>query len=220
MSEPVQTADGPPWPVDAIKVPLWKRGWDLVGALVLVIAFAPIWIPLAVLIAVVMGRPVIFTQERGGHGGTKFQLKKFRTMRDLCDANGAPLPDPERRHWFGDLVRKTSLDELPGLLNVLAGDMSLVGPRPMMAVYLERYNQEQAQRHRLRPGLTGLAQTRGRNDLTYEQRFELDNQYIESVSPLLDLKLLLETPKAVFGGQGADTTLTMFEPDASDVTSP
>lgn len=215
MSQTVQSVEGPSWPVDSMKVPIWKRCSDLVGAVGLVIAFAPIWIPLAVLTAIIMGRPVTFTQERGGHGGTKFHLKKFRTMRDLFDSDGAPLPDSERRHWFGDLVRKTSLDELPGLLNVISGDMSLVGPRPLMSIYLQRYSQEQSQRHRLRPGLTGLAQTRGRNDLTYEERFELDLEYIETVSPLLDLKLLLKTPRAVFGGRGADTTLEMFEPEAA-----
>lgn len=206
---------GPPWPVHTQKVPLWKRAMDLMGAIGLVIVLLPLWIPLAALTAVIMGRPIIFRQERGGHGGAKFQLMKLRTMRDLFDETGAALPDPERRHWFGDLVRKTSLDELPGLLNVIKGDMSLVGPRPLMAIYLERYNQEQAQRHQLRPGLTGLAQTKGRNDLTYEERFELDLEYVNSFSPLLDLKLLLATPKAVFGGEGADTTQTMFDPKNS-----
>jgi lipopolysaccharide/colanic/teichoic acid biosynthesis glycosyltransferase len=162
--------------------------------------------PLLGLIALVawagMGRPVLFGQSRAGLGGRPFTLWKFRTMTDARDARGAPLPDEQRLTRLGRWLRRTSLDELPELLNVARGDMSLVGPRPLLAQYLPRYAPWQARRHEVRPGITGWAQVNGRNATTWDQRFRLDVWYVDHVSAWLDLRILLRTPAVALTSKG------------------
>ena len=184
--------------------PRWKRLTDVVVAAVALVVAAPVLTVVAGAIALTLGRPVLFRQRRGGHGGAEFSILKFRTMTEATDAAGTLLPDAQRRHWLGDLLRRTSLDELPTLWNILRGDMSIVGPRPLFAKYLGRYDDRQARRHEVVPGLTGLAQVRGRNALTWDEKFELDLYYVEHRSPVLDLRIVLETVRAVFTGEGAD----------------
>jgi lipopolysaccharide/colanic/teichoic acid biosynthesis glycosyltransferase len=193
-----------------------KRLFDLV----VVVATAPLWVPLlaavAVLVRVKLGAPVFFRQRRPGLRAEIFELVKLRTMRDACDAAGRPLPDAERLTAFGRWLRSTSLDELPELWNVLRGDMSLVGPRPLLIEYLPRYTPRQARRHEVLPGLTGLAQVKGRNALSWEEKFEWDVRYVETRSFWLDLKILLLTVKAVFFREGisarGDATMPEFNP--------
>lgn len=164
---------------------------------VLVLLAAPLWVPLlamlAILVRIKLGSPVFFSQIRPGRDGKPFRLIKFRSMTNARDASGALLPDAERLPPFGRLLRSTSLDELPELLNVLKGDMSLVGPRPLLMEYLPLYSAEQARRHELRPGLTGWAQVNGRNALSWEDKFKLDVWYVDNHSLWLDLKILLLT---------------------------
>lgn len=170
-----------------------KRLFDVA----LVVAAAPLWLPLlGVLAGLVrwrLGSPVFFRQTRPGRHGELFELWKFRTMTDARDAAGRLLPDAQRLTRFGRWLRSTSLDELPELFNVLRGDMSLVGPRPLLPQYLERYTPEQARRHEVRPGLTGWAQVHGRNALTWEEKFRLDVWYVDHQSLWLDLKVLCLT---------------------------
>lgn len=179
-----------------------KRAFDIA----VVLLAAPLWLPLllvvAVMVRVKLGSPVFFRQDRPGMGGRIFRMIKFRTMTDARDATGQLLPDAVRLTPFGRLVRSTSLDELPELLNVLKGDMSLVGPRPLLVRYLERYSPRQARRHEVRPGITGLAQVNGRNAISWEEKFEWDVRYVETQSLLLDLKILFLTAKAVFFRSG------------------
>lgn len=158
-----------------------------------------------------LGKPVLFRQVRPGVGGHPFEMIKFRTMRDAVDANGNALPDVERMTPFGNFLRSTSLDELPELWNVLKGDMSLVGPRPLLMEYLPLYSVEQYRRHELRPGVTGWAQVNGRNALSWEEKFELDVWYVDNRSFWLDLKIILMTLKKVFVREGisADGEATM-----------
>ena len=153
-----------------------------------------------------MGSPVLFRQERPGLGGRAFWLLKFRTMRDAFDAEGRLLPDSERLTSVGRLLRATSVDELPQLINVLRGEMSLVGPRPLLMQYLARYSPRQARRHEVKPGITGLAQVRGRNALSWEEKFELDVTYVETWSLLTDLKILLQTAASVVRREGISQT--------------
>jgi lipopolysaccharide/colanic/teichoic acid biosynthesis glycosyltransferase len=170
-----------------------KRVFDLL----LVCLTAPLWLALlgalALLVRLKMGSPVFFRQARPGKGSALFTLLKFRTMTDARDAVGNPLPDAERLTRFGRWLRATSLDELPELFNVLKGDMSLVGPRPLLPQYLPRYTPEQARRHEVRPGLTGWAQVNGRNALTWDEKFRLDVWYVDHCSLWLDLKILALT---------------------------
>jgi sugar transferase EpsL len=179
-----------------------KRALDVVvaGAALVMLAAPMAGIALAVWLS--MGRPVLFTQLRPGLGGQLFSLYKFRSMRDARDARGRLLPDAERLTPLGRFLRRTSLDELPELLNVLKGDMSLVGPRPLLPEYLPLYNHEQARRHEMRPGITGLAQIDGRNALTWQRKFELDVWYINHWSLWLDLGILCRTVAAVLTGAG------------------
>lgn len=174
-----------------------KRAFDLFC----VILTAPLWVPLlgvvALLVRVKLGSPVFFRQARPGLHGKSFQLVKFRSMTSQRDASGQLLPDAQRLTAFGRLLRSTSLDELPELWNVLRGEMSLVGPRPLLVEYLPLYSPRQARRHDVRPGLTGLAQVKGRNALTWEEKFEWDVHYVEDRSLLLDLKILALTVRAV-----------------------
>lgn len=173
-----------------------KRALDLtVAAVALLLAALPMAV-LAVAVRLTMGAPVLFRQQRPGRHGELFTIYKFRTMRD------GPEPDEERMTRLGRFMRSTSLDELPELLNVLRGDMSLVGPRPLLPEYLDRYTPEQARRHEVRPGLTGLAQVSGRNTTSWEERFALDVDYVDSHSLALDLRILARTVRAVLTREG------------------
>lgn len=172
----------------------------------IVLLSAPLWVPALIAIALMvrlkLGTPVLFCQERPGLGGKPFRLVKFRSMTDARDTSGALLPDAERLPHFGQLLRSTSLDELPELINVLKGDMSLVGPRPLLMEYLPLYSKEQARRHAVRPGVTGWAQVNGRNTLSWEDKFQLDTWYIDNHSPLLDLRILFMTLAKVVKREG------------------
>lgn len=170
-----------------------KRLFDFLVALLALLALLPVLIMLYVLIAIKMGRPVFFTQTRPGLDGKPFNMVKFRSMTDHRDENGELMPDHIRLTRFGKLLRATSLDELPELWNVLKGEMSLVGPRPLLMEYLPLYSPEQAKRHDVRPGVTGWAQVNGRNAISWEEKFKLDTWYAENQSFLLDLKILFMT---------------------------
>lgn len=170
-----------------------KRWLDVAASGLAMLLMSPLLLAVAVAVRLGLGSPVLFSQERPGQNGRLFRMYKFRTMRDACDSQGQPLADERRLTRLGSWLRKTSLDELPGLWNILRGDMSLVGPRPLLPAYLDRYTDSQARRHEVRPGLTGLAQVRGRNSLAWEEKFELDVQYVENVSLSHDLKILLAT---------------------------
>ena len=179
-----------------------KRFFDFLVALFALLILLPVIIVVAVLIRLKLGSPVLFTQDRPGLHGNIFKMMKFRTMLDGKDKQGNLLPDNERMTPFGAFLRSTSLDELPGLFNVLKGDMSLVGPRPLLVQYLPLYNKEQARRHNVRPGITGWAQVNGRNAISWEQKFKLDVWYVDNQSFLLDIKILLLTVKKVFVREG------------------
>ncbi len=195
---------GRPAVIDPRPLPWWKRAGDLVVAGSVLVLVSPILIVLALLVRIALGAPVLFRQPRSGWRGEVFEISKFRTMLDLCDVDGRPLPDHQRRHWLGNLLRASSLDELPALWNVVRGDMTLVGPRPLIARYLDRYDAEQIQRLRVHPGLTGLAQVSGRNALSWDERFALDLEYVDRQSPRLDLWILWATIRGVLGAHGAD----------------
>lgn len=190
-----------------------KRSFDLLA----VVLAAPVWVPLlgivALLVRIKFGSPIFFRQARPGRGARIFELVKFRTMREASDGEGRWLPDADRLTPFGRWLRSTSLDELPELWNVLRGEMSLVGPRPLLVQYLARYSPRQARRHEVRPGLTGLVQVSGRNALTWEEKFEWDVRYVETRGFWLDAKILLLTIKAVVlrNGVNADGAATMPE---------
>ena len=179
-----------------------KRFFDFLIALTALVILSPVILITAILIRFKLGSPILFTQDRPGLNGNVFKMMKFRSMLDAQDANGNPLPDEQRMTTFGALLRSTSLDELPGLINVLKGDMSLVGPRPLLVEYLPLYNQQQAKRHNVRPGITGWAQVNGRNAISWEDKFKLDVWYVENQSLLLDVKILLLTVKKVFVREG------------------
>lgn len=170
-----------------------KRLFDAAVASLCLLVFSPIMLVLAVMIARRMGRPVVFAQQRPGRGGRPFRMYKFRTMNGQRDAHGVLLPDADRLTNLGRWLRSSSLDELPGLWNVLRGDMSMVGPRPLLMIYLDRYTPEQARRHLVRPGITGWAQVNGRNALTWKRKFELDTWYVDHRSFFLDLRILAMT---------------------------
>jgi len=174
-----------------------KRLFDIVSAALALALLSPVLAVVAWLIRRQMGSPVLFRQMRPGLNGTPFMMVKFRTMRDARDANGVELPDSERLTRFGQFLRATSLDELPELWNVLKGDMSLVGPRPLLMEYLPLYNPREFRRHEVRPGVTGWAQVNGRNSLSWQQKFEMDVWYVENRSFWLDLRILWMTVKKV-----------------------
>ncbi|CAK2209275.1 Uncharacterized sugar transferase EpsL [Vibrio crassostreae] len=179
-----------------------KRLFDFLASLIALILLAPVIALVAWKIRKNLGSPVLFRQTRPGLNGKPFEMVKFRSMKDAVDANGNPLPDDERMTPFGDKLRSSSLDELPGLWNVLKGDMSLVGPRPLLVQYLPLYNKEQARRHDVRPGITGWAQINGRNAISWEDKFELDVWYVDNRSLWLDIKILFLTVKKVFVKEG------------------
>ncbi|MGD0708028.1 MAG: sugar transferase [Anaerolineaceae bacterium] len=183
-------------------VPLSKRLLDLLLATLALILLSPLLLMLAVLVGVSMGAPVLFRQKRPGYKSQIFTLNKFRTMRDARDAGGKLLPDPQRVTPLGRFLRSTSLDELPELFNVLAGEMSLVGPRPLLVVYLQRYSPEQMRRHDVLPGITGWAQINGRNALTWQDKFRLDVWYVDHWSFWLDIKIMALTLLKVFRREG------------------
>ncbi len=179
-----------------------KRFADLLGALILLGIFLIPMAIVALLVAFFLGRPVIFRQRRPGLKGKPFEMLKFRTMTNALDRHGKLLSDAERLPKFGRMLRMTSLDELPELLNVLRGDMSLVGPRPLLMQYLDRYSAEQARRHEVLPGITGWAQVHGRNAISWERKFELDVWYVENRTLMLDLRILAMTVVKVMKRDG------------------
>ena len=179
-----------------------KRLFDLALTLPAVIVLAPVLTLIAFLARINLGSPVLFAQKRPGFGGKPFWLYKFRTMTDARDAKGELLPDAERLTRFGRFLRSASLDELPELFNVLKGDMSLVGPRPLLMQYLERYTPEQARRHEALPGITGWAQVNGRNAITWEEKFKLDVWYVDNQSLPLDIKIIFMTIWKIFKREG------------------
>ena len=188
-----------------------KRLFDIVVAAVLAMLLSPLVLLLVILVAIKLGRPVLFTQQRPGFGGKLFTLRKIRSMTDETDPGGELLSDDVRLTSLGVWLRRTSLDELPGLWNVLAGDMSLVGPRPLLVEYLPLFDKEQARRHSVRPGLTGWAQVNGRNAVDWKRKFELDVWYVDNQSLMLDLKILVMTLFKVAKQEGtsADGHVTM-----------
>ena len=191
-----------------------KRLIDIVAATMLLVILFPLLFILAVLIRVTMGTPVLFKQKRPGLHGKPFTMYKFRTMTDERDAQGNLLPDEQRLTRLGRFLRSTSLDELPELINVLKGEMSLVGPRPLLMKYLNRYTPEQLRRHEVKPGITGWAQVNGRNAISWEERFQLDIWYVDHWNLWLDLKILLTTLVKVFRregiGHGSHATMPEF----------
>ncbi|ELB2876664.1 sugar transferase [Vibrio alginolyticus] len=170
-----------------------KRIIDVLTSLVAMVILSPVFCLLYFLIKIKLGSPVFFSQLRPGKDEKIFRMYKFRTMTDCRDENGHLLPDSERITQFGAFLRKSSLDELPSLWNILKGDMSLVGPRPLLVEYLDYYTDEEKRRHKVRPGLTGLAQVSGRNNLGWDERLNIDIQYVNNPSLLLDIKILLKT---------------------------
>lgn len=191
-----------------------KRLLDVVCALLAITVFCWLYGLLAILVRVKLGSPILFSQERPGKDEKIFKLYKFRTMTDARDENGGLLPDEERLTRFGKLLRATSLDELPEAVNILKGDMSVIGPRPLLVKYLPRYNAFQHRRHEVRPGLSGYAQVHGRNALNWEERFSLDVWYVDHVSFIGDLKIVVQTIGKAFikrDGISSDTSATMEE---------
>lgn len=179
-----------------------KRIMELFFSLTFILCFWWLYILIAVLVRQKLGSPVIFKQQRPGLNGKVFTLYKFRSMTDAKDKDGKLLSDEERLPRFGKILRSTSLDEIPEFFNILKGDMSLVGPRPLLVQYLERYNERQARRHEVRPGITGWAQVNGRNAISWEQKFEYDVEYVEKCSFLLDIKIIFMTIKKIFIREG------------------
>ena len=190
-----------------------KRPQDFCCALTATIILSPLMAVTALLVRVKLGRPIIFKQERPGLNGEIFTLYKFRTMTDERDKNGNLLPDAVRLTGFGKKLRSTSLDELPELLNILKGDMAVVGPRPLMVKYLPRYNEYQARRHEVKPGFTGLAQINGRNAISWEEKFDWDVRYVDNVTFIQDWKIILKTIKIVLSKEGitSESSVTMEE---------
>jgi lipopolysaccharide/colanic/teichoic acid biosynthesis glycosyltransferase len=192
-----------------------KRLFDIIASSTLLIILSPIMALVAWKIQRNLGSPVFFKQQRPGLNGSPFEMIKFRTMKDAIDTNGNPLPDAERMTPFGEKLRNTSLDELPELLNVLKGDMSLVGPRPLLMRYLPLYSKEQARRHEIKPGVTGWAQVNGRNAISWDEKFKYDVWYVDNRNFWLDVKILFLTVKKVFVKEGiseeGEATMSEFK---------
>lgn len=188
-----------------------KRPMDIFLSLCAIVVLSPIMLIIALLVRIKLGSPILFKQERPGLNEKTFTLYKFRTMTDKKDENGKLLSDSERLTKFGKMLRSTSLDELPELFNILKGDMSVVGPRPLLVQYLPLYNNTQRRRHEVRPGLSGLAQVCGRNAISWEDKFNLDVEYIKNVNFIGDWKIIFLTLKKVFEKEGisSDTSVTM-----------
>ena len=183
-----------------------KRLFDILISVFLLIVLCPIMIVIAILVILNLGLPILFKQVRPGYLGKPFSIFKFRTMSNLSCANGNLLSDDKRLTKLGRILRATSLDELPALINVLMGDMSLVGPRPLLIEYLPLYDKNQARRHEVKPGITGWAQVNGRNSISWEAKFELDIWYVDNRSFMLDIKILFLTIKAVLSSKGVNSS--------------
>lgn len=198
----------------------FKRALDFILSLTALIVLSPVFLILIILGAVFMKGNPFFTQKRPGKNEKIFRLFKFRTMTCEKDKEGSLLPDEQRLTRYGEFLRSTSLDELPELVNIFKGDMSIVGPRPLLVKYLSRYSEEQRRRHDVRPGLTGLAQVNGRNAITWEERFDLDVKYVGSITFIGDIKIIIATVKAVFKREGisSDSSATMEEFTGSGLT--
>lgn len=179
-----------------------KRLMDFILSFIAITVLSPILLVVAILVRVKLGSPVLFKQERPGLNEKIFMMYKFRTMTDQRDKNGELLPNEMRHTKFGKFLRSTSLDELPGLFNIIRGDMSIIGPRPLLVEYLPLYNTHQKRRHEVKPGLSGLAQAKGRNSLSWEDKFDLDVEYVENVSFTNDIKIIWLTIKKVFVREG------------------
>ncbi len=179
-----------------------KRLFDIISSAAGLIVISPLLVVLAVMVRLKLGSPILFRQQRPGLGGKAFVIYKFRTMTDQCDALGKLLPDSQLLPAFGQFLRNTSFDELPELLNVLKGDMSIVGPRPLMMKYLSRYSLQQARRHEVKPGITGWAQVNGRNTVSWEDRFKLDVWYVDNGTFWLDMKIILKSVWMVIAREG------------------
>jgi lipopolysaccharide/colanic/teichoic acid biosynthesis glycosyltransferase len=190
-----------------------KRSLDLFASFFAILLFSPLILITGLLIRFKLGSPILFRQVRPGKDGKPFKMIKFRSMLDAVDSAGNALPDEQRLTRFGKILRSTSLDELPGLWNVVIGDMSLVGPRPLLMEYLPRYSTEQYRRHDVKPGITGWAQVNGRNAISWEQKFELDIWYVDNQSLWLDIRILFLTVKKVFvrDGISAEGEATMHK---------
>jgi len=190
-----------------------KRPLDAFLSTGALIVFSPILLVTAILVRIKLGAPVLFTQDRPGKGGKIFRLYKFRSMTDEIDKEGNLLPDDKRLTEFGKKLRSTSLDEMPELINMIKGDMAVVGPRPLLVRYLPRYNAYQARRHEVRPGFTGLAQVHGRNAISWEEKFDWDVKYVDSISFVGDLKIIIDTVRTVLNREGinSDNSATMEE---------
>lgn len=182
----------------------FKRLIDIIVSLLVIILFSWLYLILAIIVRLNLGSPILFTQDRPGKDGKIFKMYKFRSMSNKRDENGELLPDWKRLNKFGRVLRSTSLDELPELFNILKGDMSFVGPRPLLVKYLEHYNSFEMRRHEVRPGLTGLAQVSGRAALSWKEKFEKDVEYVDKVTFLMDLKIVLSTVKKVFIREGIE----------------
>lgn len=181
-----------------------KRLLDIACSMIVLICFWWLLLIIAILVKTKLGSPIIFTQDRPGKNGKIFKLYKFRSMSNETDNKGNLLPDSQRLTRFGKILRSTSMDELPELFNILKGDMSIVGPRPLLVKYLNYYNEYEMARHNVRPGLTGLAQVSGRNSLTWKDRFEKDLEYVENASLLMDLKIIMRTIKKIIIREGIE----------------
>lgn len=192
-----------------------KRLFDITAASAALVVLSPVYAITAYKVKKNLGSPVLFRQTRPGLNGKPFEMIKFRSMRDAIDSDGNILPDGERLTDFGKTLRNTSLDELPGLWNVVKGDMSLVGPRPLLMEYLPLYNEEQNRRHQLRPGITGYAQVNGRNAIGWDKKFELDTWYVDNQSLWLDIKILVKTVRKVLVkddiSADGEATMSKFE---------
>ena len=200
--------------------PALKRPIDILLSLLALIVVSPLFLAIAVSVKLCLGSPILYRQNRPGLHGKLFDLIKFRTMTNLRDERGNFLPDEKRLSRIGKFLRKSSLDELPELWNVLKGDMSLVGPRPLLPQYMDRYTPEQARRHEVKPGLTGWAQVNGRNAITWEEKFALDVWYVDNQSLWLDLKILAMTLWKVFRGEGVSAPGEATMPEFMGTPSP
>lgn len=200
-----------------------KRLLDIIIASIALILLSPLYAFVAYKVKKNLGSPVLFRQVRPGLHGKPFEMIKFRTMRDAVDAQGNSLPDSERLTPFGKMLRSSSLDEMPELWNVIKGDMSIVGPRPLLTEYLPLYNTEQAKRHNVRPGMTGHAQVNGRNAIGWEEKFKLDTWYVENQSTLLDFKIMFKTVHKVLAKDDisaeGEATMTKFVGSKTDKTN-
>ncbi len=200
-----------------------KRLLDIIIASIALILLSPLYFYMAYKVKKNLGSPVLFRQVRPGLHGKPFEMIKFRSMKDAVDAQGNLLPDSERLTPFGKMLRSSSLDEMPELWNVIKGDMSIVGPRPLLMEYLPLYNQEQAKRHLVRPGMTGHAQVNGRNAISWEEKFKLDTWYVENQSVWLDFKIMLKTVKKVLAkddiNEAGEATMSKFTGSEKDSNS-